>query len=105
MPYKSEKIKLPEEYDRRVKLTKEDKETVVKMYQTGIFSQSGLARLFGVSKSTIAIVVNPQRAESVRLRRIEHMSDYKMSREENTRRARERRRYKQQLYLEGKIGN
>ena len=35
MPYKSEKIKLPKELDRRVKLTDEQREEIKDLYGTG----------------------------------------------------------------------
>lgn len=44
MPYKSEKIKLPKEYDRRIKLTDEQREEIKEKYATGLYSQRALAR-------------------------------------------------------------
>ena len=44
MPYKSEKIKLPKEHDRRIKLTDEQREEIREKYSTGLYSQRALAR-------------------------------------------------------------
>ena len=35
MPYKAEKIRLPEQFDRRRKLTDEQKQEIVDKYSTG----------------------------------------------------------------------
>ena len=44
MPYKSEKIKLSEQQDRRVKITSVMKEEIRKKYSTGLFSLMDLAK-------------------------------------------------------------
>lgn len=44
MPYKSEKIKLPQEYDRRRKLTDEQKDEIKHKYDTGFYSLNSLAK-------------------------------------------------------------
>ena len=43
MPFKSEKIKLPQEYDRRRKLTDEQKDEIKHKYSTGLYSLNNLA--------------------------------------------------------------
>lgn len=101
MPYKCEKIKL-NEYDRRRKLSDEDKKNIIKEYKTGLFSQRNLAEKYNVSKSMIAIIVNPERAAKVKQRIKEHWKDYS-DRAKLTKSAKELRQYKQKLYLEGKI--
>ena len=60
MPYKAEKIKLNELQDRRRKLTTEQKETIKKLYETGIPSLRTLVADFNVSKKTIQLIVNPE---------------------------------------------
>ena len=104
MPYTSEKIKLPEEYDRRCKLTAEQREQIKELYATGLYSMRQLGREYGVDKSYISLLVNPDRAAKVKAARKANAERYKASREERNRIAREYRRRKQQLYLEGKIG-
>lgn len=101
MPYKCENIKLGQ-YDRRRKLTEDQKEEIKHKYSTGLYSHRSLAAEYKVNKSTIAIIVNPKRAEQVKQRMKEHWKDY-VDREELTVAQRKRRRYKQELYLEGKI--
>lgn len=55
MPYKSEKIKLPKELDRRVKLTDQQREEIKELYGTGCYSLNGLAKQYGVSKKTVLL--------------------------------------------------
>ena len=103
MPYKSEKIKIQNTmYDRRRKLTEEQKELIKSIYLTGVCGTRPLAKQFGVSRSTIQVIVNPNIAESKRQRIKEHWRDYS-DREKLTKATRELRRYKQRLYLENKI--
>ena len=105
MPWKSEKIKLPEEYDRRCKLTADQREKIKKLYATGLYSSRQLGKEFGVSKSHILLIVNPDRAAKVKANRKANAERYKVDKEERNRIMREYRQRKQQLYLEGKIGN
>lgn len=104
MPWKSEKIKLPEEYDRRCKLTADQREQIKKLYANGLYSLRQLGMEFGVSKSHISLLVNPDRAAKVKANRKANAERYKVSREEQNRIMREYRQRKQRLYLEGKIG-
>lgn len=103
MPYKSEKIKIQNTmYDRRRKLTEEQKEIIKSIYSTGVCGQRPLARQFGVSRSTIQVIVNDNIAEKKKQRIKEHWRDY-TDRKMLTKAIRETRRYKQKLYLENKI--
>ena len=57
MPYKSEKIRIDNTiYDRRRKLTEEQKEEIREIYSKGVCGTRPLARQFGVSKTTIQII-------------------------------------------------
>ena len=105
MPYKSEKIKLPPEYDRRRKLSDEQKEEIKHKYGTGLYSQRKLAREYNVSKTLIACVVDNEKYERLKSQRRERAKDgrYKCTKEQWAAIMRERRAYKQKLYLEGKI--
>ena len=105
MPYKSEKIKLSETQDRRRKLTTEQQEEIRKLYETGLYSWNQLAGMFKCSKSRIGQIVNPERAKKVRERGKEHWRDYQQKGEEWNRVQREHRRYKYELYLEGKLNS
>lgn len=103
MPYKSEKIRIENTmYDRRRKLTQEQKEEIRAIYSTGACGTRPLARQFGVSRSTIRVIVLPRVAEKQKQRIKEHWKDY-VDREKLTKAVRELRRYKQKLYLENKI--
>lgn len=104
MPYKVEtdKIKLGI-YDRRRKLTEDQKEKIKVLYERGLGSHRSLARQFGVSKSCIAILVNPERAEKVKQRIKDHWQDYRQTKEEHAASMRKNRQYKHQLYKEGKL--
>ena len=53
MPYVSEKIPLPPQYDRRRKLTEDDKFEIVRLRKEHNLSQRTLARMFGVSRKLI----------------------------------------------------
>ena len=103
MPYKSAKIKLDPSQDRRRKLTDKQKEEIRRIYKTGVCGMRPLAKQFGVSRSTIQIIVNPTRAASVKQRMKEHWRDYKKPNDEWAATVREHRRYKQQLYIKGEL--
>lgn len=59
MPYKSENLKLSETQDRRRKLTDDQKEEIKRIYESGVCGTRPLAKQFGVSRSTIQVIVNP----------------------------------------------
>ena len=103
MPYVSERIKLSEVQDRRRKLTEEDKEEIRHRYKIGDGSHRSLAKEYGVSKSCIQILVNPERAKAVSQRIKEHWRDYRPSKEEWAKTMREHRQYKHELYLKGEL--
>lgn len=46
-------------HDRRLRLTKEQKQSIKKLYATGKYSYAKLARIYGVSPSTIQITIHP----------------------------------------------
>ena len=105
MPYKSEKIKLPKEHDRRVKLTDEQREEIKDKYASGFYTQKALATEYNVSRRLISFILDEEgykRArEQLKIRKAD--GRYKPSKEEWARTMREHRRYKQQLYLSGKL--
>lgn len=103
MPYKSEKIKLKGLQDRRKRLTDEQREEIKKLYGTGCYSLNGLAKKFDVSKKTILLIVNEESAEKARQYRKEHWKEWQRTGEEWNEVVRNHRRYKQELYKEGKL--
>lgn len=101
MPYLSEKKKL-NNYDRRRKLTDKQKEEIKHKYKTRLYSQRGLAKEYGVSRTLIQIIVDKQRAERVKQRVKEHWRDY-YDKDRHRKAMKNTRHYKQNLHLEGKI--
>lgn len=104
MPYKSEKIRLPEHLDRRRKLTDADRADIKRRYKAGEGSTRKLAQEYGVCRKTIQIIVNPELKVRNDQYIKEHWSKYVPSKEEHARVIREHRRYKQELYLKQEIG-
>lgn len=102
MPYKSEKIKISStEYDRRRKLTDEDKEEIKQLVGMSI---RGIARMYGVDKRLIQFILYPERhTKNLADRRARGGSMQYYDKEKHTKYIRKHRHYKQQLFLEGKI--
>lgn len=64
MPYKSEKILIRgTRYDRRNKLTAEQRQEIFHRYHTESVSQRQLACEYGVSRRLISYIVDPEKAE------------------------------------------
>lgn len=103
MPYKSEKIKLEGLQDRRRKLTEEQREEIRRKYAEGKCGTRPLAKEYGVSRSLVRIIVNPDRAQAVHERIAKHWRDYHPDKEEWAEIKREHRHYKQELYLKGEL--
>ena len=103
MPYKSSSIKLPPEYDRRRKLTDEQRDEIRHKYKTGDYSLNKLAIEYGVSKKLILLTVNPESKRKNDERIKDHWRDYVPDKEKRNEIAKEHRVYKQSLYLSGKI--
>lgn len=104
LPYKSESIRLQGLQDRRRKLTDEQKELIKEMYATGNWSLKKLGDQFRVNKKTILLLVNPNSANKAKEYSKENWKEFQGTKEERTRATREHRRYKQSLYLSGKLG-
>lgn len=103
MPYKAEKITLPSEFDRRRKLTDEQKDEIKHKYSTGFYSLNQLAKEYSVSKKTVLLIVNPESKRKNDQRIKDHWKDYIPNKEEHNAIMREHRQYKQKLYKEGKL--
>lgn len=103
MPYKSEKIKLPSNKDRRRKLTDDQKEQIKAIYAEGGVGTRPLAKQFGVSRRTIQLIVNPEIKRKNDELIKEHWKDYRPTKEKWAATMREHRKYKQQLYLNKEI--
>ena len=61
MPSKLDKVNLPRKFDRRVKLTEEEREEIKKIYVLGGIGYQKLANEFGVSKRTVYWIINPEK--------------------------------------------
>ena len=103
MPYKSQKIKLNPNQDRRRKLTEDQKEEIRKIYKSGVCGTRPLAKQFGVSRSLIQVIVNPNIAERHKNYVKEHWRDYRQPKEKWAETMKEHRHYKQELYLKGEL--
>lgn len=103
MPYKSEKLKLAGLQDRRRKLEDYQYDEIKHKYETGLYSQRALAKEYGVSRSLICVIVNPERAAAVKQRIKEHWRDYQTFGEEHNAVMRNTRSYKQELYVKGDL--
>ena len=101
MPYKAEKIKLPENLDRRRKLTDGDRQEIRDLYATGLWSLNKLAQKYGVSKKLILLTVNPESAAKAKQYRKEHWPEWQRKGEEWNKFMREHRAYKHELYQKG----
>lgn len=100
MAYKFEtsKIKKSREFDLRIKLNKEDREEIVKLYKTKDFSLSELWRAFNVSRTLIKCIVDPERCEKRKLYYKETRKDWRYyDREKHKIAMRKYRRIKQML--------
>ena len=104
MPYISEKIPLPPQYDRRRKLTEDDKFEIVRLRKEHNLSQRTLARMFGVSRRLIIFIIDPEKYKRAKAQFKERRKDGRYyDRETNTIAVRNTRQYKHKLYLDGKI--
>jgi DNA-binding XRE family transcriptional regulator len=105
MPYLSEKIKIENtQFDRRIKLTSDDKELIKWLREEEGISYQKLANQFNVSKRTIIFICKPETLEACKKKRAER-GGWKQyyNKEESTEVQKEHRNYKQKLFLENKI--
>lgn len=67
MPYKfdTEKLKIPRKYDKRVKLTEEDRKEIKRLYFKEKIAVRAIARVFKdkCSRSLIRFIVMPEKLE------------------------------------------
>ena len=103
MPYISEKIKLPPKYDRRRRLSDEQRQEITQKYSTGEYSLRQLGREYNVDKGTIRNLVNPEALRYYREYVKTHWRNHQESGDKWNATIREHRAYKHQLYKQGKI--
>lgn len=103
MPYKSEKIKLPKEFDRRIRFTDEKKKQADLLYSQGE-SITKTAKILGISKRLLQFYLFPERQEKNLIDRKERGgSKIYYNREKHTKAIRNLRQYKQNLFLKGEL--
>lgn len=104
MPYlnQTKKLKIPVELDRRIKLNDVQKQEIIDLYRTTITSQRKLAKLYGVSRRLIYFILNPDKLEECKQRRLEKGTTY-YDKEKHRVYMQEHRTYRQKLYLENKL--
>lgn len=100
---KVDDVKIPYEYDRRRKLTDDQKEVIRKRYGEENTSLRILAKEYGVSKSMIEIIINPERAARVKAYAKEHRKEYQGTKEVRREYMRNHRKYKRELINKGII--
>lgn len=106
MPYKSERIKIAgTQFDRRIKLTDEQKELMRWLREEGQISYNKLATQFNVSKRLVMFICNPEKYEESKEQSKQRKREgrYKPYKKEWAETVREHRKYKQELYLNNKI--
>ena len=105
MPFKSGKILIEKtSFDRRVKLTDDDKELIRKISKEENLSQRELARKFNVSRRLIQYVLDPEKlTENKRIREERGGTKQYYDKEKHREYMKDHRRYKQDLYIKGEI--
>lgn len=68
-----------------------------------MYSLNDLAKKFDVSKKTILLIVNKESAEKAKQYRKEHWKEWQRKGEEHNKAIMNTRRYKQELYKNGKL--
>lgn len=105
-PYlKAQTIRLGGLQDRRRVLTDAQKQEIRELYAKGDVGTRSLARMFGVSRSLVVIIVNPTRAQAVKDRGKAHWREYarKYGKARHAADMRNTRNYKYKLFKEGQL--
>lgn len=103
MPYKFEKIAINNKsLDRRVKLTDEDKQNIIKEYESGDISITSLAKKYSVSKRLIQFTLFPERREKAKQDFLERQKDGRYyNKEKHNEYMKTHRDYKKELWNKG----
>ena len=106
MPYKFEyqHIHLPKDKDRRRKINPDKYSEIRQLYSTGTISYQKIGEMYGVSKSLIIQIVNPDIAEKKKKQFAERRKDGRYYvKEKHTTYSREHRNYKQNVLTKEQI--
>jgi transposase len=95
-----DKLYIPEQYDKRKKLTAKQKQEIRKLYRTTKISYNKLAKLYGVSYGTIQTTINEQTRKANLLIAQKYRNSGKFKRPPQTM---ELRRLKRELVIKGII--
>lgn len=99
-----DKIKLGTKFDRRTKLTADDKLEIRKQYLEGNISQRELARIWGVDRRLIVFAIYPERYEhSKAMAKIRRKDGRYYNKDKHRLAIQKIRAYKKQLISSGKI--
>ena len=103
MPSKFEKLHIPKDKDKRVKLTDDDRNEIYYRYNViGGVSQRELAREYGVSRRLITFIIDPEKKAQNYANRIANGgSKQYYDKDQHTAAMRRHRAYKKELYEEG----
>lgn len=103
MPYQFENIPINNPVlDKRVKLSHEDKQNIIREYQSGAISITSLAKKYGVSKRLIQFTLFPERKEKAKQAYLERRKDGRYyDRKKHTQQTKKHRNYKKELWEKG----
>ena len=98
-----QKIVIPKELCRNVKLSEEDQKAIYYAYHAEGNSIISLAKKYNVKSTTIGGVVNPDKCKTMLVRNSYYPDKRKQSGKEYQERSRERTRYKKELLMKGLV--
>lgn len=105
MPRKSDSLAINNpKYDQRVKLNGKEREEILKEYKQGGTSYNKLAKKYGVSKTLVRFIVNPEEAEIAKNQYSERRKDGRYyDKDKHAKYIKKHRDYKKQLFEQGKL--
>jgi hypothetical protein len=93
-------------YDKRVKLTDEDRENIVTDYASGLFSQRDLAKKYDVSRRLIQFTLDPEKAAVAKKQQHERQKDGRYySKEKQREYMKKHRDHKKELWNNGLLND
>lgn len=107
MPSKLDKVPINNpKLDKRVKLTDEDKDNIVKEYESGGISITSLGKKYGVSKRLIQFTLFPERKEKAKERYSENRKDGRYyDKDKHKEYMKKHREHKKELDNKGLLGS
>lgn len=99
------RVRIPEAFDRRHKLSVIQKEKIRDLYASGDYTYQQLADSYGVCKKTICLAVNEKAKEKQYAYSTNYMKSYRKTLDKDVvnQRHRETRQYKKELVKKGLI--